>query len=91
MSVYRDSQTGMRMTAPMRLDGAIVFEPDDLHAMGVAFENVCSAIPTSLQTKELREAVARGIVMHASGGNRDSVDLYLACLASLRAAGRIPL
>jgi hypothetical protein len=79
------------MTAPLRLDGAIVFDPDDLHAMGVAFENVCSAIPTSSQTKELREAIARDIVMLASSGKGDSVDLYLACLASLRAGGRIPL
>ena len=78
----------MRMTAPMRLGGSIVFEPEDLHAMSVAFENACSAIPKSLQTKELREAIARRILMHASGGERDSVKLYLECLSFLRVEER---
>ena len=79
------------MTAPIRFSGTVLFEPDALREMAVAYENVCSAIPTRFQTKALREAVARRIVTHASGGKADSIELYLTCVSSLRAHGRIPI
>lgn len=79
------------MTAPIRFGGAVLFEPDALHEMAVAYENVCAAIPRRFRTKVLQEAVARCIIMHASGGKADSVELYLTCASSLRAHGQIPI
>jgi hypothetical protein len=79
------------MTAPVSLNGTVVFEPHALHEMAVAYENVCSAVPSRFRTKALREAIARRIVMQAAGGKADSVELYLTCVSSLREHGEIPI
>jgi hypothetical protein len=79
------------MTASIRFSTSVLFGPEALHEMAVAYENVCATIPKRLQTRALRETVARLVIMHAAAGNSDSVQLYLICLSALRAGWQLPI
>jgi hypothetical protein len=60
------------------------FDPEDLHELGVAFENCCAAIPDT-KSQEFREQLAWRLISWAPPGTQ----LYTRALQTYRALQRI--
>jgi hypothetical protein len=55
------------------------FDEHELHELGVAFENCCSAIPET-RSAEFRIALAKTLILWAMAGRVDGTALYLRAL-----------
>jgi hypothetical protein len=67
------------------------FDPEEVHELSVAYENVCAAIDGAAPTQEVRDYVAAEIVRMAKSGLRSSTDLYLRCLEHCRNSTNITI
>jgi hypothetical protein len=61
-----------------------VLMPEELEALGSAFDFVSSIIPDELQDPELMEAIAKRMLMRVAAGKLNIVELYLESLCWLR-------
>lgn len=64
------------------------FDPEDIHELGVAFENCCAAIPDT-KSQQFREQLALKLINWASFGEVDGTKLYVRALETYRALQRL--
>jgi hypothetical protein len=60
------------------------FDPEEVHELTVAYQNICAAIDGGKPSPETRENIAKLIVNMAIAGERNSTELYLRCLEQCR-------
>lgn len=58
------------------------FDPDEIHEMSVAYQNVCAAVEDL--SPAVREYIAEQIVQLATSSEINSTELYLKCLDRYR-------
>ena len=68
-----------------------VLEPEELEALGSAFDFVASIIPEQLQTPPLMETVAKRMLVRAAAGKLNTTELYLESLCWLRFEQRMAI
>jgi hypothetical protein len=68
-----------------------VLEPDELQALGSAFDIVASIIPEQMQTPALMETVAKRMLLRAAAGKLNTTELYLESLCWLRFEQRMAI
>ena len=56
------------------------FLPSDIQALSIALENACAAAGGLHVSDELRDQLARRIILYALAGERDPTNLYLRCI-----------
>ena len=66
------------------ISGKRDFDPEDLHELGVAFENCCAAIPET-KSEAFREQLAFRLINWAALGTVDGTQLYIRALHTYRA------
>ncbi len=76
------------MTNIVWLRGKLDFGPEELGAIGVAFENCCAAIAET-KSQEFRERLALRLINWAARGTLDSTQLYIEALDAHRALQRL--
>ncbi len=57
-----------------------MLDPEDLHEVCIAYENLCAAVPENLLTPKLRACIARQVLVLARLHGCDATDLYLRCM-----------
>jgi hypothetical protein len=67
------------------------FDPEQIHELSVAYQNVCLAIDGATPSSETREYVAKEIVRLASESQTNATDLYLNCLEHCRKKSNISI
>ena len=60
------------------------FDPEEIHELTVAYQNVCAAVENGRPSPDQRERVAHLIVNMAIAGQLKSTELYLGCLKRYR-------
>lgn len=64
------------------------FGPEELHHLGVAFENCCAAMPET-KSQEFRERLALRLLNWATAGTADATHLYTRALHDYGALQRL--
>jgi hypothetical protein len=64
------------------------FGPDELHEIGVAYENCCAALP-EVASSHGRERLAQKLIGWATVGKPDATQLYMRALHTYRALRRL--
>jgi hypothetical protein len=59
---------GTVLTFPKGVD-VLVLEPEEMHAVGIAFDNLCELL--QVRANSVREAIAAKVMAHAQLGERD--------------------
>jgi hypothetical protein len=57
----------------------VVFDPNELEELGVAFENCCAAMPEA-RSPQFRNVLAKQLVAWAAIGAADGTQLYIRAL-----------
>jgi hypothetical protein len=60
------------------------FDPDAIKCLAVAYEDACAELHLPTETTSLKEIVAKKIIAHAQGGERNPIVLRDAVVAELR-------
>jgi|SwirhisoilCB2_FD_contig_31_28205736_length_280_multi_3_in_0_out_0_1 hypothetical protein len=68
-----------------------VLEPEELEALGSAFDIVASIIPEQLQTPTLMDTIAKRMLVRAAAGKLNTTELYLESLCWLRFEQRMAI
>ncbi len=68
-----------------------VLEPEELEALGSAFDVVASIIPEQQQTPALMETIAKRMLVRAAAGKLNTTELYLESVCWLRFEQRMAI
>ena len=85
---FREPAREMRLNSVVWLGGKQDFCPEDLHEIGVAFENCCAAIPEA-KSEAFREQLALRLMNWAGLGKIDGTQLYMRALHTYCALQRL--
>jgi hypothetical protein len=70
---------------PLHLVNSICcFDPETIKCLAAAYEHACAELHVPVDKPSLKEIVAKKIIAHAQGGDRDPILLRDAVVAELR-------